>query len=151
MVKSESVDKAVATIYTDGACSGNPGPGGWAAVIINGEKEKEIFGADSSTTNQRMELTAAIKALEQLPDRSRVELFSDSAYLINAFRQNWFKRWEQNGWLNAAGKPVKNKDLWIRLQSLNNYHLITWRKLAGHSGDYYNERCDQLAREAIKK
>ena len=146
-----SLDIPAATIYTDGACSGNPGPGGWAAVIINGEREIEICGAEGCTTNQRMELTAAIKALEQLPDRSRVELFSDSAYLVNAFRKNWFKRWEQNGWLNAAGKPVKNKDLWVRLQALHSYHLITWRKPAGHSGDHYNERCDQLARGAIHK
>ena len=144
-------DIPVVTIYTDGACSGNPGPGGWAAIIINGEREEEIFGAESCTTNQRMELTAAIKALELLPGRFRVELFSDSAYLINAFRQNWFERWEQNGWFNAAGKPVKNKDLWVRLRDLNSYHLITWRKLAGHSGDYHNERCDELARQAIDK
>ncbi len=98
-----------------------------------------------------MELTAAIKALEQLPDRFRVRLFSDSAYLINAFRKNWFRRWEQNGWLNAAGKPVKNRDLWVRLQELNSFHQVAWEKLAGHSGNHYNERCDRLAREAIEK
>ncbi len=145
------MDKSAVTIYTDGACSGNPGPGGWAAVIIDGGREEELFGAEESTTNQRMELTAAIKGLEGLSARSQVKLFSDSAYLINAFQKNWFDRWEKNGWLNAAGKPVKNKDLWVRLQALDNHHRITWRKVAGHSGDHYNERCDRLARGAIKK
>ena len=144
------MDKKTITIYTDGACSGNPGPGGWAAIIIDEGREEELFGAEESTTNQRMELLAAIKALERLPARSRVKLFSDSAYLINAFQKCWFKGWEK-GWLNAAGKPVKNKDLWVRLQMLDNFHRITWCKLAGHSGDYYNERCDRLARGAIKK
>ncbi len=147
----EYANKPAITIYTDGACSGNPGPGGWAAIIINEREEKELYGAENCTTNQRMELKAAIEALEQLPDCSRVELFSDSAYLINAFQQNWFKRWVQNGWQNAAGKPVKNKDLWLKLQALHNYHRVTWRKIAGHSGDHYNERCDQLARQAIEK
>lgn len=143
--------KVTITIYTDGACSGNPGPGGWAAVIIKGGQEEEISGGEGNTTNQRMELTAALKALEHLTVRSRVELFSDSAYLVNAFRQDWFKRWKKNGWLNAAGKPVKNKDLWKKLKAQDDYHHVTWQKVAGHSGDHYNERCDRLAREAIEK
>ncbi len=100
------------TIYTDGACSGNPGPGGWAAILRLGEHEKELYGYDPATTNQRMELTAAMQALRALKFPCQVKLYSDSAYLVNAFRQDWLGRWEKNGWLNVKKEPVENQDLW---------------------------------------
>ncbi len=138
-------------IYTDGACSGNPGPGGWGAILIHQGHEKEFSGSEPQTTNQRMELTAAIQALEALKYPCRIKLYSDSAYLINAFRQNWFRRWEANGWLNAQKKPVENQDLWFKLLDLNRSHQIDWIKVAGHQDNLYNNRCDKLAREAVKE
>ncbi|NLA27765.1 MAG: ribonuclease HI [Firmicutes bacterium] len=139
------------TIYTDGACSGNPGPGGWAAVIITGKtgKTAEIWGGEAHTTNQRMELQAAIEALRALSGPSRVSLYSDSAYLVNAFRQRWISRWQVNGWRTAANKPVQNQDLWRGLVALTLKHDVEWFKVKGHSNDFYNERCDTLARQAI--
>ncbi len=137
------------TIHTDGACSGNPGPGGWAAVLTYGEHTKEISGFENNTTNQRMELTAAIGALKSLKEPCQVDLYSDSAYLVNAFHQKWFVRWEMNGWYNAQKKPVENRDLWQQLLQLAQVHQITWIKVKGHSGNPGNERCDQLARKAI--
>ena len=139
------------TIYTDGACSGNPGPGGWAAVIITGEagETAEIWGGEMHTTNQRMEVQAAIEALRALPGPSRVSLYSDSAYLVNAFRQRWIPRWQVNGWRTAANKPVQNQDLWRNLLALTSKHDVEWFKVKGHSDDFYNERCDELARQAI--
>jgi ribonuclease HI len=136
-------------IYTDGACSGNPGPGGWAAVLVFGPHEKEISGFEPDTTNQRMELTAAIKGLESLKRPSKVRLFSDSAYLINAFTLGWIENWHRNGWLNAHRKPVSNADLWRRLTALVQIHEIEWIKVKGHSDNKYNNRCDALARAAI--
>lgn len=138
-------------IFTDGACSGNPGPGGWGAVLIYGEHQKEISGFEDNTTNQRMELMAAINALEALKEPCSVELYSDSAYLINAFRQKWLERWQANGWLNSQKKAVENKELWQRLLKLATVHDIKWLKVKGHSGEIFNERCDQLARNAIKQ
>lgn len=136
-------------VYTDGACSGNPGPGGWAAVIIkNGRVEKELFGAEERTTNQRMELRAALEALDYLKKPSRIKLFSDSAYLVNCFKQGWLERWERNGWLNAKKKPVENQDLWRRLQELAGRHRVEWIKVKGHSNNRYNDCCDLLARRA---
>jgi ribonuclease HI len=139
-------------IYTDGACSGNPGPGGWAAVIIgnsDGAGVKEISGGELHTTNQRMELRAAVEALRTLSGPSRVRLHSDSAYLVNAFRLRWISRWQVNGWRTAANKPVQNQDLWQELVELTSKHRVEWRKVKGHSNDFYNDRCDELARRAI--
>lgn len=136
-------------IYTDGACSGNPGPGGWAAILKYGQHTREISGFEEETTNQRMELTAAIEALSALREPCLAELYSDSAYLINAFEQNWFARWQINGWLNSKKKPVENRDLWLKLLELSSIHQIKWIKVKGHSGHPHNERCDELARKAI--
>ncbi|HOJ77512.1 MAG TPA: ribonuclease HI [Bacillota bacterium] len=137
-------------IYTDGACSGNPGPGGWGAVLIFGDIEKEISGFEQETTNQRMELLAAINALKMLKYPCAVKLYSDSAYLINAFNQNWIGKWQRNGWVNSQNNPVENRDLWEELVRLNLIHQIEWIKVKGHSDNEINNRCDQLAREAIK-
>ena len=138
-------------IHTDGACSGNPGPGGWAAILIGGGRERELSGGETSTTNQRMELRAAIEGLGAVDGRRRVALHSDSAYLINCFRDKWYVRWRQNGWRNAQKKPVENRDLWEALIALAERHDVTWHKVAGHSGDPLNERADRLARAAIAR
>lgn len=138
-------------IYTDGACSGNPGPGGYGAVLLYGEHQKEISGGEKATTNQRMELQAAVAALEQLKEPCRVKLHSDSAYLINAFKQRWFVKWQQNGWLNSKKEPVQNRDLWEKLLLLTEKHDIEWVKVKGHADDALNNRCDQLAREAVPR
>ncbi len=136
-------------IYTDGACAGNPGPGGYGAVLCYGGHVRELSGGEENTTNQRMELMAAIAALEQLKYPCRVKLHSDSAYLINAFRQNWFKKWRENGWLNSKKEPVLNRDLWERLLELAQRHSIEWIIVKGHASDPLNNRCDELARSAI--
>jgi ribonuclease HI len=138
-------------VYTDGACAGNPGPGGWGAIIIDGGVEREISGGEPSTTNQRMELRAAVEALRALDGRRSVDLHSDSAYLVNCFRDRWYERWQRNGWRNAQGKPVDNRDLWEALLALAAVHDVTWHKVAGHSGHPENERADQLARAAIAR
>lgn len=137
-------------IYTDGACSGNPGPGGWGCVLIHGERRKELSGGEPNTTNQRMELQAAVSGLGALKLPCRVLLHSDSAYLINAFNQGWLVNWQKNGWKNSKKQPVENQDLWKELLRLSKIHQITWIKVKGHSGNVENERCDQLARNAIK-
>ncbi|MBQ1501545.1 MAG: ribonuclease HI [Firmicutes bacterium] len=139
------------TIYTDGACSGNPGPGGWGAVLIYGTLEKELSGGARETTNQRMEVTAAIRALQALKEPCSVVLYSDSAYLVNAFNQHWLDNWQKNGWLNAKKQPVENQELWRELLLAAAGHNVEWRKVKGHAGDKYNEICDKLAREAISK
>lgn len=136
-------------IYTDGACSGNPGPGGWGAVIINGDKEQEISGSADKTTNQRMELQAAVEALRLVPPGSRVRLHSDSAYLVNCFNQGWMKNWQKNGWQTSKKQPVENRDLWQQLLELSEKNMVEWVKVKGHSNDRLNDRCDRLAREAI--
>ena len=138
------------TIYTDGACSGNPGSGGWGAILIYNSKEKEISGFDAETTNNRMELTAAIKALELLKEPCEVELNTDSAYLSRAFSDGWIYAWLRRDWKNASNKPVENRALWEKLYDLSKKHKITWIKVKGHSDDEYNNRCDQLARNAGK-
>ncbi len=138
-------------IYTDGACSGNPGPGGWAAILRVGAHEKEISGYESHTTNQRMELIAAVQSLRSLKFPCRVRLHSDSAYLVNAFRQDWLGRWERNGWRNAQKNPVENQDLWQELIHLTRIHQVEWVKVDGHAADELNNRCDALARAAIKE
>jgi ribonuclease HI len=133
------------TIYTDGACKGNPGPGGWGAVLIWQEQERTLQGGERETTNNRMELMAALKALEALKRPCQVRLFSDSAYLVNAFSQGWLAKWQKNGWLTSKKEPVENQDLWRRLLELAAGHEIFWHKVRGHSGDPYNERCDAMA------
>ncbi len=132
-------------IFTDGACSGNPGPGGWAAILVAAGREKEISGGVLSTTNNRMELTAAIEALKKLKKPCSVTLYSDSAYLVNAFLQGWLISWKRNGWKNSTKQPVSNMDLWQELDTLSGIHQITWRKVKGHSDHEYNNRCDALA------
>ena len=137
------------TVYTDGACSGNPGPGGWAAIIMEDGAERIVSGAEARTTNQRMELMAAIEGLAAIPDRRRVHVRTDSAYVMNCFEQRWWERWEKNGWLGAGKKPVTNRDLWERLLAQVRRHDVVWHKVRGHSGDVMNDRVDALARGAI--
>lgn len=132
-------------IYTDGACSGNPGPGGWAAVLVAGGREKEISGGEESTTNNRMELSAAIEALKRLNKPCLVHLYSDSAYLVNAFLLGWLLSWKKNGWKNSTKQQVSNLDLWLELDRLSSLHNITWHKVKGHSDHEFNNRCDKLA------
>jgi ribonuclease HI len=136
-------------VYADGACSGNPGPGGWAAIITDGEHERSITGSEPRTTNQRMELTAAIEGLAAIDGRRRVHLYSDSAYVVNCFRDRWWERWERAGWLNAGKQPIANRDLWERLLAQARRHDVQWHKVKGHSGDVMNDRVDALARGAI--
>lgn len=137
-------------IHTDGACLGNPGPGGWAAVLRSGKHTKEITGGEPHSTNQRMELTAALKALQALKWPCKVRLHSDSAYLVNAFRQGWLRKWQRNGWRTASGSAVENQDLWEALLEEAAKHDITWVKVRGHADDELNNRCDVLARQAAK-
>lgn len=139
------------TIYTDGACSGNPGAGGWGAVLMYGEKMKEISGYEAETTNNRMELTAAIEALKLLKQPCEVELFSDSAYLVNAFVQDWITGWKKNGWMNSQKEEVKNIGFWKELDRMCEFHKIHWNKVKGHSDNEYNNRCDLLATGEIKR
>ncbi len=135
-------------IYTDGACSGNPGPGGWGALLINEETRSEIKGGESTTTNNRMELTAAIKALSVAPEGAQVSLYTDSQYVKNGVTQ-WMKRWKQNGWRTANNKPVKNQDLWEDLDAVSTARNIDWHWVKGHAGHPENERADALAREGM--
>ena len=139
------------TIYTDGACSGNPGPGGWGAVLIHGETIRELSGGEPATTNNRMEMLGVIRALEALKERCKVKVHSDSAYVINCFRDRWYVRWERNGWKNSKKEPVENRDLWERMIALVGSHDVEWIKVKGHSGDHWNERCDELARTEAAK
>ena len=139
------MNKLHVTIYTDGACSGNPGPGGWAAILSMNQLKKELSGAEKETTNNRMELTAAIMALSALKKPCRVELFSDSAYLVNAFNNNWIKNWQKNGWRNSQKKTVENKDLWEKLIKLTTNHEVTFVKVKGHADNEWNNLCDKLA------
>ncbi|HEY2532751.1 MAG TPA: ribonuclease HI [Xanthobacteraceae bacterium] len=136
------------TIYTDGACSGNPGPGGWGAILTFAEHEKELNGGEVSTTNNRMELMAAISAVEALKRPCRVDLHTDSQYLRNGIT-SWIRTWKRNGWRTADKKPVKNADLWRRLDAALAEHDVRWHWVRGHAGHAMNERADDLAREAI--
>jgi len=138
-------------IYTDGACSGNPGPGGWGAVLMYGEHKKEISGGEAATTNNRMELTAMIKALSALKEACDVEVYSDSAYVVNNVSQGYLNFWIRNGWLTGDNKPVKNQDLWEALVDFMNKMPIRFIKVKGHADNEYNNRCDALARSEIKK
>lgn len=137
-------------IYTDGACSGNPGPGGWGSILMYKDNKKEISGGLENTTNNVMELTAVIEALKLLKFPCEVELYSDSAYVVNAFNQNWLENWMKNGWKNSSKEPVKNKELWEELYNLSKIHKIQFIKVKGHADNEYNNRCDELARNAIK-
>jgi ribonuclease HI len=139
------------TIFSDGACSGNPGPGGWAAIVIDGASERDLSGAEPRTTNQRMEIRGALEGLRSLPRPRLVDLYSDSAYVVNCFRDKWYERWRQNGWKNAQKKPVENRDLWEPLIAEVERHQVTWHKVAGHSGHPLNDRADRLAVAAIKR
>ena len=138
------------TIYTDGACSGNPGIGGWGAVILENNKE-DIFlnGGNDNTTNNQMELTAAIEALRYFEDRQTITLITDSKYVKDGI-QSWIQNWKKNGWKTAAKKPVKNKELWIELDQLISKHSISWEWVKGHAGNIYNEKADYLARQYIE-
>lgn len=139
------------TIYTDGACSGNPGPGGWGAILIYGGHKKEMSGSAENTTNNRMELQAAIEALRALKQPCKVKLYSDSAYLVNCFQQGWHKSWIKNGWKNSKNQPVENQDLWKELLALTEVHQVEFVKVKGHADNAYNNRCDELATGAIRQ
>ena len=137
-------------IFTDGACSGNPGPGGWGAILTLGAREKEICGGEPNTTNNRMEMMAAIQALEMLTKPCKVELHTDSQYLRNGVTQ-WIHAWKARGWKTADKKPVKNEDLWKRLDSARLRHDVDWRWVKGHAGHVMNERADGLARKGLEE
>ncbi len=139
-------------IYTDGACSGNPGPGGWGAVLMFADKKKEIYGGEMDTTNQRMELKAVIEALRALKVSDwDIVVYSDSAYVVNAFQQKWIDNWQKNGWKNSKKEAVANQDLWQELLLLSRKNRVRMEKVKGHAGDEWNERCDQLARQGVKE
>lgn len=137
-------------IYTDGACSGNPGEGGWGAILLHNGTSKKISGYEAHTTNNRMELLAVISALSELKFSCQVVLYSDSAYVVNALNQKWLQDWERNNWRTASKKPVQNQDLWERLAELLNIHEVKFVKVKGHADNEYNNECDRLARQAIK-
>lgn len=138
------------TVYTDGACSGNPGPGGWGAILMYNENKKEISGAEKETTNNIMEITAVLEALKILKEECEVKIYSDSAYVVNAFLQHWIEGWIKKGWKNSSKEEVKNKDLWLELIQLTKIHEVTFHKVKGHSDNEFNNRCDELARNAIQ-
>lgn len=138
-------------IYTDGACSYNPGPGGWGCVLMYGNKKKELSGGHENTTNNRMELTAVIQALSALKVPCEVELYTDSAYVCNAFLQDWITSWQLKGWKNSQKKEVLNKDLWQTLLTLLEKHKVEFKKVKGHSDNEFNNRCDELARIEVEK
>ena len=133
------------TIYTDGACSGNPGPGGYAAILIFNDVEKEISGGEINTTNNKMELLAVIKGLETLKEKCRVTIYSDSAYVVNSVKNGWLESWQKNGWKKADKSTVKNIDLWEKLLAQIKYHEVSFVKVKGHSDNKYNNRCDEIA------
>lgn len=138
------------TIYTDGACSGNPGPGGWGAILMCNGVQKEISGAKKDTTNNIMEITAVLEALKLLKVECNVKVYSDSAYVVNAFNQGWIYNWRKNNWKTAGKEPVKNQELWEELYDLTQKHKVEFIKVKGHSDNEFNNRCDFLATSAIK-
>jgi ribonuclease HI len=146
---SESSQKSV-TIYTDGACSGNPGPGGWGALLLHNGNQRKLAGGASHTTNNRMELTAALEALKALTEPCNVTLYTDSKYLRDGI-DSWIFNWKKNGWKTAAKKPVLNADLWREIDSLRERHTVEWRWVKGHDGDEFNELVDQLAVDELEK
>ncbi|HET7176038.1 MAG TPA: ribonuclease HI [Gammaproteobacteria bacterium] len=135
-------------VYTDGACRGNPGPGGWGVLILEGGRERTLNGAEADTTNNRMELMAAIMALRELPDGSAADIYTDSKYVMDGLN-DWLPTWKQRGWKTAAKKPVKNQDLWQALDAASTRHRLRWHWVKGHAGNAGNERVDRLANEAI--
>ena len=137
------------TIYTDGACSGNPGPGGWGAILMYNGNKKELSGGNKDTTNNIMEITAVLEALKALKFPCEVDLYSDSAYVVNCFNQGWIYNWLKKGWKTASGEPVKNRELWEELYNLAKTHKVTFHKVKGHADNEFNNRCDELARNAI--
>ena len=144
-------DKKLVRLYTDGACSGNPGPGGWAAILKFGPHQKEISGNMSHTTNNRMELFAVISGLGALKQSCKVEVYSDSTYVVNAFNQNWIESWQKRGWKTSDNKPVENQDLWRLLLITMRKHDVSFHKVPGHQDHAENNRCDELARSEVQK
>ncbi len=143
-MQSDKTRKEV-QVFSDGACSGNPGPGGWGAILRYKDAEKELSGGETETTNNRMELMGVIAALESLKEPCRAKVFTDSQYIAKAFTENWLENWQKNGWKTAGKKPVKNRELWERLLVQATKHELEWQWIRGHAGHPENERCDQLA------
>ncbi len=139
------------TIYTDGACSGNPGKGGYCAILMANGKEKIISGGEKDTTNNKMELIATIEGLKALKQKCTVDIYTDSAYVCNAFILGWIPNWIKNNWKNSNKKEVANKQLWLELIALCGYHNVNWHKVKGHSDNINNNRCDEIARKEIEK
>jgi ribonuclease HI len=148
MTVGDSVQRV--TIFTDGACEGNPGPGGWAAILVSGRHRREVSGYAAQTTNNRMELQAALEALRALRRRCEVDIYTDSQYLRNGM-EKWLAKWKRTGWRTAGKKPVKNADLWEQLDAASQTHVVRWHWVRGHQGHPENERCDELANEAIRR
>jgi ribonuclease HI len=143
-------DKKNVEIFSDGACSGNPGPGGWGTILRFKTVEKELSGYEPETTNNRMELTAVVEGLRALKQSCRVTIYTDSRYLKDGIT-SWIKKWKRNGWMTSQKEPVKNKDLWVAMDEAAQRHEIDWQWVKGHAGHPENERCDQLARDAIRR
>ena len=143
--------KKQVTIYTDGACSGNPGPGGWGCVLMYNQHKKESSGSAEDTTNNRMEITAALEALKLLKEPCQVDLYTDSAYLCNALEKKWLETWSRNGWKTASKSNVENQDLWKELLIQLQRHDVKFHKVKGHADNEFNNRCDKLAREAVQR
>lgn len=143
--------KKTVTLYTDGACSGNPGLGGYAGILIYGDIKREYSGSEAQTTNNRMEVMAVIDGLKRLKYPCKVDVYSDSAYTVNAFANGWIYGWRKNGWKKSDNKPVQNVDLWEELYALTKIHEVTFHKVAGHADNELNNRCDELARGAIEE
>jgi ribonuclease HI len=148
MAGDEPAPQTKVTVYTDGACSGNPGPGGWGAILTTGTHRKELSGGEPDTTNNRMELMAAISGLEALKQRCRVEIYTDSVYVKDGISK-WIHGWKKNGWRTADKKPVKNAELWQRLEAARLNHDVSWHWVKGHAGHPENERADELARAGM--
>ena len=144
-----SFTKQKILLYTDGACSKNPGPGGWGFVLIHEQRKRKCSGFESDTTNNKMELTAVIKGLNYLTKPSQVVVYTDSQYVMKGFTENWIKKWKSNQWKTSTRQDVKNKELWIELVEQVEKHDVTWQWVKGHSGNEYNEMCDEYARKAI--
>lgn len=136
-------------LYSDGACSGNPGPGGWGCILVHNKNERHLSGFEEHTTNNRMEMMAIVKGLESLQRGCKLTIVTDSQYVKNAFTEGWLEKWQRNDWKTANRDPVKNKDLWLQLLLLCSKHQVSWKWVKGHSGHIYNEQCDELARAAI--